>query len=134
MVRSELVRKISAAHPHLAPEAVRDAIDAILAEILTSLGQGHKVQLRSFAALGAFLPLTGRGGLAGTQGSASRCRFRQMTFLGSERRVSCFSASTGMIGATHLHIHESKNACSIILLVDRCRPTRCDEAEEGRLI
>ena len=48
MVRSELVRKVSVAHPHLPPAAVRDAIDAILAEIVTSLGRGNKVQLRGF--------------------------------------------------------------------------------------
>jgi len=48
MVRSELVRKVSAAHPNLPPAAVRDAIDAILAEIVVSLARGDKVQLRGF--------------------------------------------------------------------------------------
>lgn len=48
MVRSELVRKVSAAHPHLSPATIRDAVDAILAEIMASLGRGDRVQLRGF--------------------------------------------------------------------------------------
>lgn len=48
MVRSELVRKVFAANPYLSASAVRNAVDAMITEIVTSLGQGHKVQLRGF--------------------------------------------------------------------------------------
>lgn len=48
MVRSELIRKVSASNPHLSASAVRDAVDAILEEIVVSLGRGDKVQLRGF--------------------------------------------------------------------------------------
>jgi len=48
LVRSELVRKVSEASPHLSPQAVEAAIDAILKEVEKTLGCGHRVELRGF--------------------------------------------------------------------------------------
>ncbi|CAM3289925.1 HU family DNA-binding protein [Paracoccus nototheniae] len=48
MVRSELVRKVTAANPHLSPLAVEAAIDAILSEIMDVLARGSRVELRGF--------------------------------------------------------------------------------------
>lgn len=48
MVRSELVRKVAEANPHLSPQAVDAAIGAILNEITDSLACGSRVELRWF--------------------------------------------------------------------------------------
>lgn len=53
MIRSELVRKLAEAHPHLSPRAVEAAVEAILNQIADSLAQGHRVELRGF---GSFAP------------------------------------------------------------------------------
>ena len=48
MVRSELVRKVSAVNPHLSAQVVEEAIEAILREIEATLWRGHRVELRGF--------------------------------------------------------------------------------------
>ena len=48
MVRSEMVRKVCEANPHLSHQAVEDAIEAILREIETTLVRGQRIELRGF--------------------------------------------------------------------------------------
>ena len=48
MVRSQLVRKVFAANPHLSSQAVEGAVEAILKEIEATLCQGQRVELRGF--------------------------------------------------------------------------------------
>lgn len=48
MVRSEMVRKISDANPHLSPQTVEDVIEAILREIEATLVRGQRIELRGF--------------------------------------------------------------------------------------
>lgn len=48
MVRSELVRKIAEAHPHLSPLDVEAVVKAILNAIIDRLADGHRVELRGF--------------------------------------------------------------------------------------
>ncbi|QDA36932.1 integration host factor subunit beta (plasmid) [Paracoccus liaowanqingii] len=50
MVRSELVRKLAHAHPHLSQQVVEAAVEAILNEITDSLAQGKRVEFRGFGA------------------------------------------------------------------------------------
>lgn len=48
MVRSELVRKVAEANPHLSPQAVEAAVEAILNGITGGLARGSRVELRGF--------------------------------------------------------------------------------------
>lgn len=48
MVRSELVRKIAEANPHLSPLDAEAAVEAILNAITDKLAHGHRVELRGF--------------------------------------------------------------------------------------
>lgn len=48
MIRSELVRKLAEAHPHLTPLVVEAAVESILNQITDSLAQGKRVEFREF--------------------------------------------------------------------------------------
>ena len=48
MIRSELVRKLAQAHPHLSPQVVEVVVRTILNEITDSLTRGTRVEFRGF--------------------------------------------------------------------------------------
>ncbi|CAM3498462.1 HU family DNA-binding protein [Paracoccus nototheniae] len=48
MLRSELVRKVAEAHPHLSPLDAEAVVEAILNAITDRLADGHRVELRGF--------------------------------------------------------------------------------------
>jgi integration host factor subunit beta len=48
MIRSELVRKLAQAHPHLSPQVVEAVVGTILTEITDSLARGTRVEFRGF--------------------------------------------------------------------------------------
>lgn len=48
MVRSELVQKITDAHPQLSPQTVEAALEAMLNAVTESLAQGRRVEIRGF--------------------------------------------------------------------------------------
>ena len=50
MIRSELVEKISEAHPDLAPREVERIVSTFFDAIVTQLAQGGRVELRGFGA------------------------------------------------------------------------------------
>ena len=50
MVRSELVAKLVAAHPHLAPREAEIIVSTIFSEIAAALSRGDRVELRGFGA------------------------------------------------------------------------------------
>lgn len=48
MIRSELVRKLAEANPHLSPLVVETALESILNQITVNLAQGKRVEFRGF--------------------------------------------------------------------------------------
>lgn len=48
MIRSQLVRKLAEAHPHLPLPVVEAAVDTILNEIIDHLAKGRRVEIRRF--------------------------------------------------------------------------------------
>jgi integration host factor subunit beta len=50
MIKSELVRKIAEANPHLYQRDVEKIVNAILDEITNALARGDRVELRGFGA------------------------------------------------------------------------------------
>ena len=50
MIKSELVQRIAAAHPHLYQRDVEQIVNAILDEITEALSRGDRVELRGFGA------------------------------------------------------------------------------------
>ncbi|QDA36097.1 integration host factor subunit beta (plasmid) [Paracoccus liaowanqingii] len=48
MIRSELVRKLARTYPHLSPQVVETAVEAILNQITEGLAQGKRVEFRGF--------------------------------------------------------------------------------------
>jgi integration host factor subunit beta len=50
MIKSELVQRIAAAHPHLYQRDVEQIVNAILDEVTEALARGDRVELRGFGA------------------------------------------------------------------------------------
>lgn len=50
MIKSELVQRISSAHPHLFQRDVENIVNAIFATIGDALARGDRVELRGFGA------------------------------------------------------------------------------------
>ena len=50
MIRSELVQRMSEAHPHLKHRDVEDVVAVILDETVETLATGNRVELRGFGA------------------------------------------------------------------------------------
>src|SRR5215203_4011649 len=50
MIKSNLVKQISAANPHLYQEDVEKMLNAILEEIIGAMSRGERVELRGFGA------------------------------------------------------------------------------------
>ena len=50
MIKSELVQRLAAAHPHLYQRDVENIVNAILDEIAGGLAEGNRVELRGFGA------------------------------------------------------------------------------------
>jgi integration host factor subunit beta len=50
MIKSELVQRIAAAHPHLYQRDVEQIVNAILDAITEALARGDRVELRGFGA------------------------------------------------------------------------------------
>ena len=48
MIRSELVRKLAEANPHLSPLVVEAALESILNQITVNLAQGKRIEFRGF--------------------------------------------------------------------------------------
>lgn len=48
MVRSELIRKLSADHPDLPPETIQMTVDAVFETIIAALERGDRVEIRGF--------------------------------------------------------------------------------------
>ena len=50
MIKSELVQRLAARHPHLYQRDIEHIVDAILGEITQALARGERVELRGFGA------------------------------------------------------------------------------------
>lgn len=50
MIRSELVEKLCADHPHLTPREVESVVSAIFEAITAQLASGGRIELRGFGA------------------------------------------------------------------------------------
>ena len=55
MLKSELLKRISAQNPHLYQRDIEKIVSAILDEIVEALGRGDRVELRGFGAFSAKL-------------------------------------------------------------------------------
>ena len=53
MIKSELVLRLAARHPHLYQRDIDNVVNAILEQIIAALARGDRVELRGFGAFSA---------------------------------------------------------------------------------
>jgi integration host factor subunit beta len=77
MIKSELVRRVSLANPHLYQRDVEKLVNAILTEITTAMARGDRVELRGF---GTFSVKTWRARTARNPRTGASVEVRQKRF------------------------------------------------------